>query len=141
MITISSEILRTHVLYHFKKQKQKQIKQIKNLKINQSYLHNRTQCVIPHGCYCSKESVKCGAPQGSVLEPVLFSLFSNDLPLQVKNISVDCDMLADDTRLHTSGKDILQIRISLQDGRASDVYWGAYTRPIPVSTESRWGCF
>ena len=81
------------------------------------------------------------------MEPVLFNLFINDLPLQVKNISVDCDMLADDTRLHTPGKDILQIRISLQDGggggggEASDVYWGAYTRPIPVSTESRWGCF
>ena len=27
-------------------------------------------------------------------------------PLQVNNISVDCDMLADDTTLHTSGKKI-----------------------------------
>ena len=44
--------------------------------------------------------------------PILFSLFINDLPLHVKDISVDCDMLADDTTLHTSGKD-MQIRSNM----------------------------
>ena len=33
----------------------------------------------------------------------------------MKDISVDCDMLADDTTLHTSGKDIMQIRNNMQD--------------------------
>ena len=51
----------------------------------------------------------------AVLGPILFSLFINDLPLYVKDISIDCDMLADDTTLHTSGKDTMQIRSNMQD--------------------------
>ena len=47
---------------------------------------------------------------GSVLGPIIFSLLLN-----VKNMSVDCDMLADDTTLRASGKDILQIRSNMQD--------------------------
>ena len=49
------------------------------------------------------------------LGPILFSLFINDLPLHVKDISVDCDMLAGDTTLHISGKDIMQTRSNMQD--------------------------
>ena len=76
--------------------------------------HNRTQCILLHDSYSSEKSVKYGVPQGSVLGPILFGLFINDLPLHVKDISVDSDMLADDTTLHTSGKDIMQIRSKMQ---------------------------
>ena len=54
---------------------------------------------------------------------ILFSLFISDLPLHVKNISVDCDMLADDTTLHTSGKDIMQIRSNMQDSLDQEFNW------------------
>ena len=79
------------------------LKNLCSLPFFKSYLHKRKQCILLHGSYSSKESVKYGVPQGSILGPILFSLFVNDLPLHVKNISVDCDMLADERTLHPSG--------------------------------------
>ena len=79
------------------------------------YLEGRTQRVFLHGSYSSEGSVQFGVLQGSVLGPILFSIFINDLPLHVTNISVACDMLADDTTLHTSGKDIMQVEHTLQE--------------------------
>ena len=103
-----------------------------------SYLHNKTQCILLHGSYSSKESVKYGVPQGSVLGPILFSLFINDLPLHVKDISVDCDMLADDTTLHTSGKDIMQIRSNMQDSLDQVSNWCDNNHMVinPIKTKS-----
>ena len=103
-----------------------------------SYLHNRMQCVLLHGSCSSKESVKYGVPQGSVLGPILFSLFINDLPLHVKDISVDCDMLADDTTLHTSGKDIMQIRSNMQDSLGQVSNWCDNNHMVinPIKTKS-----
>ena len=102
------------------------------------YIRNRTQCVLLHGSYSSKESVKYGVPQGSVLGPILFSLFINDLPLHVKNISFDCDMLADDTTLHTSGKDILQFRSKMQDSLDQVSSWCDNNHMVinPIKTKS-----
>ena len=70
--------------------------------------------------------------------PILFSLFNNDLPLHVKDISVDCDMLADDTTLHTSGKDIMQIRSNMQDSVDQVSNWCDNNHMVinPIKTKS-----
>ena len=70
--------------------------------------------------------------------PILLSLFISDLPLHVKNISVDCDMLADDTTLHTSGKYIIQIRSNMQDSLDQVSNWcdNNHTVINPIKTKS-----
>ena len=79
-----------------------------------SYLRNRVQCVFIRGSYSSEGTVKYALPQGSVLGPVLFSIYSNDLLLHVSSNSAERHMLADDTTLHTTGKSVIRIQKMLQ---------------------------
>ena len=72
------------------------------------------QSVFIRGSYSSQGTVKYGVPHGSVLGPVLFCIYINDLPLHIPSNSAECHMLADDTTLHTTGKSVVQIQKTLQ---------------------------
>ena len=45
----------------------------------QSYLENRTQTVVVHGKYSKSASLRYGVPQGSVLGPIIFILYTQPL--------------------------------------------------------------
>ena len=66
------------------------------LELFQSYLTSRQQCVMT-GTKTSLSTLKFGVPQGIVLGSILFSLYSNDLPLYMEAL---CGLFADDTSLH-----------------------------------------
>ena len=58
-----------------------------------SFLTNRKQCVCVNGFKSSWRSPKSGIPQGTVLGPVLFLTFINDLP---QSLTCECSIFADD---------------------------------------------
>ena len=63
-----------------------------------SYLSHRQQQVSISNTKSGFKPISCGVPQGSILGPLLFLLFINDLPLYTSNVSTD--MYADDTTLY-----------------------------------------
>ena len=67
-----------------------------------SYLSNRKQYVEYNSCKSSCKGLSCGLPQGSILGPLLFLIYINDLA----NVSQKLFFLffADDSNIFLSGK-------------------------------------
>ena len=66
----------------------------------QVFLSNRRQRVVIDGHSSSWLYVQQGVPQGSLLGPLLFSIYTNDMPSVVNKASIN--MYADDAALYAS---------------------------------------
>jgi hypothetical protein len=64
------------------------------------YLNNRTQYVYLKGCKSNALKISCGVPQGSILGPLLFLLFINDLSMTSSILKYI--LFADDTNVFLS---------------------------------------
>ena len=72
------------------------------LKWIEDFLSERKQRVVLNGKYSNWENVTSGVPQGSVLGPVLFIIYVNDIPDSLNSF---CKIFADDTKLYTAVED------------------------------------
>ena len=82
-----------------------------SIKLIKSYLENRKQSVRLEDEISSELYVKAGVPQGSILGPVLFLIYINDLPNALGNIA--CLLYADDTTLSMSHHNLEHFRKSM----------------------------
>ncbi len=74
----------------------------KLLKFFESYLHNRKQRVSLNGFHSDYAEIESGVPQGSVLGPLLFLVYINDLE---NNLKSNVKFFADDTMLYSIVRD------------------------------------
>uniref|UniRef100_A0A8C5PV77 Reverse transcriptase domain-containing protein n=1 Tax=Leptobrachium leishanense TaxID=445787 RepID=A0A8C5PV77_9ANUR len=79
----------------------------------QSYVSDRSQYVSISGSSSLPLPVTCGVPQGSIVGPLLFTIFINDLPNVCKASAVH--MYADDTVIYTSKPNLRQLEAVLQE--------------------------
>ena len=68
------------------------------LRLFKNYLSSRKQRVALNGSYSDYSSIESGVPQGSVLGPLLFLVYINDLG---RNIKSNIKLFADDTMLYS----------------------------------------
>ena len=78
----------------------------------QDFLSDRQQRVIVNSTFSSWRPVTSGVPQGSVLGPLLFAIYVNDLPSIVSSILF---LLADDLKLYRPISQPLDISLLQHD--------------------------
>ena len=76
-----------------------------------SYLADRKQYVKFENIKSTTLSIKCGVPQGSILGPLLFLLYINDIEAVSKKLFLI--LFADDSSAFISGKDLTEITLSM----------------------------
>ena len=83
----------------------------------ESFLSNRTQCVVINDEISASAPVTSGIPQGSVLGPLLFVIYINDMP-EVVDTDSYVFLFADDTKVFRhmkNEKDTLQLQKDIEN--------------------------
>ena len=94
----------------------------------QDWLRDRTSVVSVNGEHSKEFSVRSGVPQGSVLGPLLFILYVNDMSDQIKHS--ECRLYADDTVLCSSVTDLTLIQSDVNSLFEWAKAWGMIFNPL-----------
>ena len=86
-----------------------------------SYLIGRTQSISVNGTISEPMLIQFGVPQGSVLGPLLFIMYINDLPLAVRTCSVE--LYGNNTLIFSAGKSVSEIESRLSSDLDRLISW------------------
>ena len=85
-----------------------------------SYLSKRRQCLSIARTSSDTEVLRPRFPQGSIMGPVLFLLFINDLPLIWKNRN---GLFTNDATLYASASNLIDVQVQLQRDLSNTATW------------------
>ena len=86
-----------------------------------NYLNERTHVVTINGKMSNTKLIDKGVPQGSILGPLLFTIFINEFPSCLSNAF--CNIFADDTMIGVSDKSKMKIQQLLQNAVNEAIKW------------------
>ena len=86
----------------------------------ENYITDRNQKVVIRNCLSDTGNIKGGVPQGSVLGPLLFLLYINDIVDDVESLS---RLFADDTSLSYSSSNKMEIQLKINSDLAKIHDW------------------
>jgi hypothetical protein len=93
-----------------------------------SYLNSRNQKCFVNGCLSQNRFLSCGIPQGTILGPLLFILYINDLPNCLSYTQPR--MYADDTNLSFASDsiDVIAYKLTLNKSKSEFMLIGSRQR-------------
>lgn len=103
-----------------------------SIRLVQSYLNNRSQSVHTKNSISKPMFLSRGVPQGSIIGPLLFSLYINDLPQQISYARLH--MYADDVQLYISATiDLLDEAVGKLNDDLSSIYEWANANGLSIN--------